>query len=69
MHQIGVNERVGEKGPQIGGEAARKGARDAGIGAIARRNERKGQKEIDVLVVRQHEHAQGMNENKNADGR
>ena len=69
MHKIGVNERVSEKGPKIGGESAGKCARDADIGAIARRDERKGQKKIDVLVVRQHKHAEGMNENKNADGR
>ena len=69
MHKIGVDERVGEKGPKIGGETAGKCARDAGIGAIARRDEREGQKKIDVLVVRQHQHAEDMNEKENADGR
>ena len=69
MHEIGVNESVSEEGPQIGGKTAGKCAAMPASAAIARRDEREGQKKIDVLFVGQHEHAEGMNENENADGR
>ena len=66
MHEIGVDESVSEKGPQIGGETAGKCAADAGIGAVARRDEGEGQKKLDVLLVRQHQHAEDMHEHEHA---
>src|SRR5713101_6336378 len=67
MGQIGVDEGIGEKGPQVGGKTARKDSTQDGFAAIARRNKAEGQDELDVLPIAQEPTAHGMDADKHAE--
>ena len=68
MHQVGMQERVGEKGPELRAEPARQSA-NRDVRAVARRNEGEGQQKLQILFVGEREHAQRMHEHQHRRGR
>ena len=67
MDEVGMEEGIGEEGPDLGAETAGEAPASELRGVVARRNEGEIQQEIEVLVIRQHPLAAGLDEDKHHD--
>ncbi len=57
---VGMDQRIGDEGPDLGAETALQRATEHDLGVVARRDEGKGKQELDVLIVAQQQRAHSM---------
>ena len=63
MGPVGMDQRIGDEGPNLGAEAARQRAAEHDRGVVARAGmKREAEQELDVLIVAEQQRAHGMNE-------
>ena len=62
MSPVGMDQRIGDEGPNLGAEAARQRAVEHRRAIVARGDEGKADQKLDVLIVAEQQRAHAMNE-------